>query len=55
MAYYGLYFLNELDTAEAKEAAEKEASSRKTPPLISDIVNLPSILGLNDFDPDPIF
>ncbi len=55
MARHSLHFLNKLDTAEAKEAAEKEASSQKTSPLVSDIVNLPSILGLNDFNPDPVF
>ncbi len=55
MARRGLYFLDELDAAEAKEATEKEASSRKTPPLVSNMVNLPSILGLNNFNPDPAF
>ncbi len=55
MAYRSLYFLDKLDTTEAKEAAEKEASSQKTPLLVSNVINLPSILGLNNFNPDPIF
>ncbi len=55
MARYGLHFLDELDAAKAKEVAEKEAPSQKTPPPVSDIINLPSILGLNNFNPDPAF
>jgi hypothetical protein len=55
MARYGLCFLDKLDAAEAKEMAEKEAWSYKTPPLVSNIVNLPSILGLDDFNPNPTF
>jgi hypothetical protein len=55
MAYYGLRFLNKLDTAKAKEIAEKEARSQETPTLISNIINLPSILGLNNFNPNPTF
>ncbi len=55
MAYHGLYFLDELDTAEAKEVVEKEALGQKTPPLVSNIINLSSILGLDNFNLDPIF
>ncbi len=55
MARYSLHFLDKLDTAEAKEVAEKEALSRKTPLLVSNIINLPGILGLNNFNLDPIF
>ncbi len=55
MARYSLHFLDNLDIAEAKEVAEKEVPSRKTPPLISNIINLSNILGLDDFDLDPAF
>jgi hypothetical protein len=54
MSRRGLYFLDELDTAEERDRLENEARAiEKSPPLISDIINLALILGLNEFEPDP--
>jgi multidrug resistance efflux pump len=55
MARRGLCFLDELDAAEAKESEEREARDREIPAPVSDVLDLPSILGLDDFDPDPAF
>ena len=55
MARRGLRFLDNLDTAEAKETEWEEAQDREAPAPVSDILDLSGILGLDDFDPDPAF
>jgi len=50
-----LYFLDKLDTTEAKESEEREARDREIPAFVSDILNLPNILDLDNFNPDPVF
>ena len=55
IVYYSLRFLDKLDIAEAKESEEREARDREIPAPVSDVLDLPSILGLNNFNPDPAF
>ena len=55
MARRGLYFLDNLDTTEARETEREEAQDREVPAPVSDILDLPGVLGLDDFDPDPAF
>ncbi len=47
MARCSLCFLDKLDAAEAKEL---EARDCEAPALISNILDLPNILGLDDFN-----
>ena len=55
MARRSLRFLDDLDITEAKEAGREEAQDREVPTPVSDILDLPDILGLDDFNPDPAF
>jgi hypothetical protein len=55
MACRGLRFLDNLDAAETKEAKREEAQDREAPAPVSDILDLPNVLGLDDFDPDLAF
>jgi hypothetical protein len=55
MARRGLRFLDDLDAAEAKETEREEAQDREAPAPVSDVLDLPGVLGLDDFDPDPAF
>ena len=55
IARYGLRFLNNLDTTEAKETEREEIQDCEVPAPVSDILDLPGILDLDDFDPDPVF
>ncbi len=55
MAYYSLCFLDNLNTVKAKELIEKDAQNYEVPIPISNILNLPRILGLDNFNPNPTF
>jgi hypothetical protein len=55
MARCGLCFLDKLDTAKAKESEKREARDRKVFAPVFDVLDLPNILGLDNFDPDPVF
>ena len=55
MACRSLYFLDNLDTTEAKETKREEVQDREVPAPVSDILNLSGVLGLDDFNPDPAF
>ncbi len=55
MAHYSLCFLDNLNAIEAKELKEKDTQNHKVPTLISNILNLPKILGLDNFNPNPAF
>jgi hypothetical protein len=50
-----LYFLDKLDTAKAKESEKRKARDREIPAPVSDILDLPSILDLDNFNLDPAF
>jgi hypothetical protein len=55
MARRGLRFLDDLDAAEVKEAEREGAQDREAPAPVSDILDLPGVLGLDDFDLDLAF
>ena len=55
MAHYDLRFLDNLNTTEIKETEREEAQDREAPAPVSDILDLPGILGLDNFNPDPAF
>jgi hypothetical protein len=55
----GARTLDELDEIEKKDEVERERQLREDPPpngpYLMDSVDLPALLGLGDFDPDPAF
>jgi hypothetical protein len=55
MAHYSLHFLDNLDTTKAKETEREEAQDHEAPAPISDILDLPDILDLDNFNPDLVF
>jgi hypothetical protein len=55
MARHGLHFLDDLDTTEAKEVEREGAQDREALALVSNILDLFGVLGLDDFDLDPAF
>ncbi len=52
IVYYSLCFLDKLD---AIKAIELEARNYKVPAPISNVLDLPNILGLDNFNFDPAF
>jgi len=55
MARRGLRFLDDLDAAETKKLEKKAVQNHEALVSVSDILDLPDILGLNDFNPDLVF
>ena len=55
MARYNLRFLNDLDITEIKETGRGEVQDCEVPAPISNILDLSGILGLDNFNPNPVF